>query len=173
MSRKLRYCALAVVAALGVAVLSLTASAAPAKDVPPHPIVITGSYGLLNLPTVTVGTPVTGSTGITDQDGNKGMDTWVCVPTLASPVGVGGKLVDFLCAFEKRLGPKGEDRIQSIGVYSADLSNLAAPWQNGTVSVTGGAGLYCGMSGQIALSRAPSGNIYTWTITYAPLSNCS
>lgn len=175
MSKQLRFriLAMSAAAALGIAVTSLTASAAPARSAPPHPIVLTGSYGLVNQPTVTIGTPVTGSTGITDQDGNTGTDTWICVPTLASPIGVGGKLVDFFCVFEKRLGQNGEDRIQSIGIYSADLSNPFAPWQNGTVSVTGGAGLYCGMSGQIALNHAPGSNVYAWTITYVPLASCN
>ena len=165
--------AIAAAAALGIALTGLAASAAPAKSAPPHPVVLTGTYSLLNQPTVTVGTPLTGSTGITDQDGNTGTDTWFCVPTLSSPIGVGGKIVDFFCSFVKSLGTKGQDQIQSIGIYHLDLSNPFEPWQNGMVSVTGGTGIYCGMSGQSELNHAPGDNKYTWTITYLPLGVCN
>lgn len=93
--------------------------------------------------------------------------------TLSSPLGVGGKLVDFFCVLDKRLGLDGKDRIQSIGIYRLDLSNPFAPWENATVAVTGGAGIYCGMSGQSELNHAPGSNKYTWTITYGQLVNCS
>jgi hypothetical protein len=172
---RLRILAAAVTAISAITLTSLGASAAPGRTsaAPPHPIVFTGTYNLLNSPPITVGTPLTGSTGITDQDGNTGTDTWFCLPTLSSPIGVGGKLVDFFCLFVKRLGPAGQNQIQSTGIYSLDLSNPVAPWQNATVPVTGGAGIYCGMSGQSALNHPPGNNTYTWTITYVPLVDCT
>jgi hypothetical protein len=162
-----RASAIAAIATLGIALTSLGASAAP-SDTPPHPIVLTGTYSLLNAPPISVGTPVTGSTGIADQAGNTGKDTWFCVPTATS-----GQLIELFCVFSKQLGQNGEDQIQSSGSYKLDLSNPFAPWQNATVPVTGGTGKFCGISGQSALNHPPGSNTYTWTITYAPLVDCT